>query len=47
LEADEAVHAVHLLEAGGHEADDGCGNLGGCEVLAYSFADSTWRVEQG
>lgn len=38
--------AVHLLEAGGDEADDGGGDLGGGEVLADALADAGGWVEE-
>jgi hypothetical protein len=46
LEADEALGAVHFLEAGGDEADYCGGDLRGCEVLAYAFADARGWVEE-
>lgn len=47
LEADEAGAAVHLLEAGADEPDDGGGDLGGGEVVADALASAARRVEEG
>ena len=47
LEADEAAGAVHELEAGRDEADDGGGELGGGEVDADALGHARRRVEEG
>lgn len=47
LEADQAVGAVHLLEPGGHETDDGGRDLRGGVVLADAFAGPRGGIEQG
>lgn len=45
-EADQAAEAVHLLEAGRHEAHDGGRDLGGGEVHGNALAGAGRRVEQ-
>ena len=46
LDPKETSQSIHLLETGRDETNDGGRYLGCCEVLAYPFPGSGWRIEE-